>query len=543
MDLPAWLAVGPAPPLEDAGGEGPLAEGAVARVAAPRATARALVAADDAVLAVDARGVRDAADATLATGFAAGAVPPGDMQAVRRRLATLGPRRVLLVDPDPDLAEGVRATLASLAPTAVWIALVADGPAAPCPADPAGCALALLPRGLPRFHGAGAAPTVPTDPGRHALAARTACPAGVGPAAAVVLRALEPALDLALDAPLRGDEVLADLLALEWLADHHPDADEAGRAAAAAVRLRAAWGQPGNAQAVLKRQLGRAAAQSQTTEALLDQAEGDLLLGIGDPDGAAPCHRRATRRLRRAGAMPLLVRFARRRAERLLVRGHTREAARLLREVRPLAREWGTPAEVSATVRASADAALAAGELLGAEALYDEAATHPAPLEEAALRSIGQAALALALGDRARARAALAPAAPAHPLARGAAAAVRAVCALHADAPDEALRAAREAVGALAMAGDDLARGRALHLLAEMLAANGAARDAAETWLDALRVQVRVQDLVGLRRTLRAAADHEAATGDDALAARLRAALDTLRQATLPYGIPDYGTQ
>lgn len=542
MDLPAWLADAASPDPAAVAAAAALDGTAPHVVEAPRDVARALLASGGPVLLVDARGVRDVPDATLATGLAARAVPPGDMQAVRRRLAELRPARVALVDLAAPLAETVPSALVDLTPGVTWLTLVSES-TGPTPEGPTGAALAALPRGLPALPGPPPADLVATDRGRLGLAH----PADIDPvppaAADVILRALEATLDLAVDAGLRGDETLADLLALEWLAARHPVADEAGRAAAAAVRLRASWGQPANAQAMLQQQRAREAGQSLVTRALLDQAEGDMLLGIGDPDGARPCHRRAARRLRRSGATPLLVRFTRRRAERLLSRGEAREAARLLRDVRAQARDAGSPAEVSATLRASADAARAAGELLGAEALYEEAATHAAPAEEAALRLVGEAALALALGDPQAARAALDRARPGPPLAQGAAASLRAECALRSGRPTEALLAARRAVDALGEAGDDTARGRALHLLAEALAASGQARAAAAAWLEALRVQVRIQDLVGLRRTLRAAADHEAESGDDGLAAKLRAALDALPGETLPYGIPDYGIQ
>jgi tetratricopeptide (TPR) repeat protein len=546
MDLPAWLE-GADPVDADAAAraQASAANGpAVLEVANGRGVAAALAASlTEEALLVDARGARSEADLRLALGHALGAVPPGEATALKRTLAAQHPGLIVMVGGTPEAARQAVGQLSALTPLPRWLALpdaredtreddiTAEVPAPPL--SPAIRALSALPRGLPRISGVVRPDLQPSDPGRLALpAAAKGTPGSTGDtdAAAVVAQLHSSLLDLSVCAPLPRDVVLADLFALDWLAQTHADALVAAQAAAAAGRLRGAWGQPGAACRELREHARNAATMPEIAGALIDQAEGDVLFAAGNRDRAFTAWERASWRLRRTRALPLLLTLLRHRASALLARGDTHDAGAVLREARTLARELHDAGARSACLRASADTATAAGEILGAEALYDQAAENPAPAREVANRLAGAAGLALGQGDVERARALLTrTVGELPPLASANRARRLADLALADDDPGGVASHARVAADGYSATGETIARARAMRLLGDAHLAQGALACAALAYREAIAGHLRTQDLAGLRRTLSRAALVEAQAGQVELAARLEATAAALQ--------------
>jgi tetratricopeptide (TPR) repeat protein len=473
---------------------------------------------------VDAHGCQDGADRVLCLGRALGCVPPGEPSRVAAALAEDAPERIVLVGTSLPVA-GERSRLEALAPAAAWTHLSwrTEGPAGD-ETDPAWTALAALPRGLPAMLGSGDDATRPSDPGRIALVQPRPQPGDAPLAAVLVAELLHGALRLAEDAPLPQTTTLSDLFALRWLAAHHPSADMAARAAAATARVRLCWGQPAVAHATLRAATLRAAPASESARARLDQAEGDILAHLGDAAAAAAAYDRAAARLRGARDLPLLLRFTRRRAEHLLARGRPDAARPHLRTARALSRELADPLAGAAALRASGDAAAAAGESLGAEALYDQAASTPVPSGERANRLLGEISLALRRGELEQAGVLLSRLPPdATGLTRAGALHRAAEHALHTGNVERAVRTASQAAQAFARAGALAGQARATRLSGDAHAAAGRSQAALGCYADALEVQVRGHDLAGARRTLDHAARVCDAGGATEPAARLRA--------------------
>ncbi|MEC8424951.1 MAG: hypothetical protein VX000_14300 [Myxococcota bacterium] len=475
---------------------------------------------------VDAHGCREEADRVLALGLALGCVPPGESSRVAAALAAAPPSALVLVgDHLPTSAE--RDRLAGLASETRWVHLAWADWQAPDGApemEPGHAALAALPRGLPRGVTAGDVALRPSDPGHVALARPQAPPPLPPSTVAAVSVQMQGLLRLAEDAPLPDGATLADLFALRWLSLHDPSADAAARAAAAAARIELCWGQPGRAQSTLRRAMVQANGASESARARLDQADGDVLATMGDAAAATAAHDRAAARLRAHPSPALLLRFTRRRAERLLSRGQPDAARPYLRTARALARELGDPLACAAALRASGDAALAAGESLGAEALYEQAATTPVPSGEQMNRLLGEIGMALQRSERARAAELLARLPPnATGLARACALHRAAEHALSTGSADEADRAARQAADGFVRAGALVGQARAVRLQGDAQVLRAHAEDALRLYADALDIQVRVNDLAGARRTLAHAARVCADGGETDAARQLEA--------------------
>lgn len=495
-------------------------------VSQPWRTAVAISRRCDGVCVVDAHGCRDEADRVLALGHALGCVPPGESSGVAASLSAAPPSVLVFVgDHLPPSAE--RDRLASLAPDIRWVHLGwADGqaPGDALEAEPGHAALASLPRGLPNGVTSGHVPLRPSDPGHVALARPQASPPPPPSTVRAVSAPMQGLLRLAEDAPLPDGTTLADLFALRWLALHDPSADAAARAAAAAARIELCWGQPGRAQATLRRAMLQANGASESARACLDQADGDVLASLGDAAAAKAAHDRAAARLRAHPAPALLLRFTRRRAERLLSRGRPQAARPYLRTARALARELGDPLACAASLRASGDAASAAGESLGAEALYEQAANTPVPSGEQMNRLLGEIGLALHRGKRSQAAKLLAHLPPnATGLARACALHRAAEHALSVGNAERADRTARQAADGFVRAGAPVGQARAVRLQGDAQVMLGQAQGALRLYADALDIQVRMHDLAGARRTLTHAARVCADGGETDAARRLEA--------------------
>ena len=472
---------------------------------------------------VDAHGARSEGDRMLCLGRALGCVPPADPAGIATALAHDPPAAVIFVGgalPDTACLE----RLDALAPTIRWFHLAwPELEAAPVePADPALAALGALPRGLPGRLPSADHALRPSDPARTALHRPIPCAPTSPMAAVLAAELLHGQLRLAEDGPLPLDTTIADLFGLHWLADHHPSTEVAARAGAAAARIRLAWGQPAIAQTALHAARARLDSATPALLACLDQAEGDVLAQVGEMSAAGRAYDQAAARLGDARDAPLLLRFTRRRAEMLLARGRPDLARPHLREARAIARDLGEPLASAASLRASGDAAAAAGEQLGAEALYDQAGVTPVPSGERTNRLLGEVALALRREDAAQAGVLLSRLPPdADGLARAGALHRAAEHALHRRDLDRARAAASGAAEAFARTGTPLGQARSLRLLGDALAASGARQAALKQYAEALGLQIRTRDTEGARRTLSNAAHVASAAGEASLAARL----------------------
>lgn len=542
------------------------------------------------IVAVRVAGCRTTEDARLAVGLAIGALPPGDPSEVASALRRLGSPIVVLDEVDDQRVAGVIEELGALAPEVRWLAtgerdlwpaqtLRLAAPTAKGPSieealrgagfdPPWSCldqlsaeaqALACLPAGLKTD-----AIDVPKvlrvrlGPGRTALrrAAIAAMPAELLPepsrAAARLAPLLESALGLAIGAPLPDDLGLPDLLALRWLGEVLRDPDDAPRATAAAARLLMAWGLAGEARRLAQAALRRETQASHQARALLCWAEADAAHAQGRIQEASEGYAAARKVAKEVEDIDLMGVMARQQALRLGERGAVEASAQAWREARLLARGAGDMAAVATTLRGAADLAVARGEVLSAETLYDQDDATPAERLELANRRLGEAGLALGRGELARASRLIEAASTEEldvPVLRAVALRRRAELALRRGQHADARRLARDAAVAFGRAGEAVARGHSLRLVGDAAAAQGALVAAAEAYAEAMALQVRIDDRHGLSRTLA----HARALADDAGLDELSARLDGHAQAlydaqrpvedrTLPeVSIPDPG--
>ncbi len=499
---------------------------------------------------------RTPTDALIALGEAAGAVPPGDEGAVTARLRALGGGLMLVDDADvPEWSE-VLEQLAALAPELRWLCTgrraPADARALSLPpvagVSPPGLPealhlpakaelLAIVGCSLPGAMGMPYELVLRTSPGREALrrsvaeALRTRVELEPAHVAAHALPDLEPMLALATGASLPAGWRSDDAFALRWMGEVLADPDASCRASAAAARLLSALGQPGPALAVLDAADRRNPRAQPAARALVSWARGDLRLASGELEAAETAWAQAQELLERSRDIVLLATLVRRQADGLAGRGRARRAARRYRTARSLHLQLEDPAGVAATVRGTAELAVATGEVLSAEMLFDEAAATPAGIVETGSRRIGRAGLALSQGDLARTRELLdEPELDAVnlPLLAANRTRRRAELALREGDHDTARDLAEDAAHAYARLGERVASGRTLRLLGDIAAAAGRLSDATTAWQRALDVQVRARDLLGLRRTLRHALALEEESGSDSVAEGLREALRAL---------------
>jgi len=542
------LAQGPATLVGEAGAgatsvagavlEALLAAGTVARVAAWRGFVGA-----------------NTGDAVLALGQQLDAALPGDPASLEQALRE-GPPPAVLLD-DADLAPAVARELADLAGDTVWLctgrepvlgapievaplpdeALAAllppgtdpapyrglpllatlpsppttDDPWAGLDALPAGAEVyAELPMGLP-----GDAEGVPGAfrldiPGRVALrrAVREALgaePAASATALAAALRdRLESLHRLACDQDT--GHAPEDLPFLRAAARKIADPELRALAAAGAARLALRAYQPAEALAITARALRRPLPDG--ARGLLRWLEGDALWAQGaEPEAGGAWHGAAADL--REGQQPIAcAALARRCAERAVARGRVADARAWLAVSREALGEDTELIAAADTQRIAGDLAARAGELVGAEGLYDEAEAilaRRAPEDPAMVGVwLGRAALAIGRGqfDAAAGWLARAGAHATDPRHRGAVAFRSAELALRRGDRDRATtweveaRTAWRAAGALAgLALCARIRGDLAALRGDRLAARAA-------WDEAIRLDVRQRDLAALRRVL-----------------------------------------
>ncbi len=528
------------------------------------------------LVAVSLLGCEDAADAVRALGEALGVRPVGDeaalLEAVRaagpvdvlvddvgseavlepaqRAVAASADARLLVVAEEAVLADALVVeplpddVLATIAPNhdpagldgSPLLARLAAAFGVPVPdalgrLGPGAELLAAFPVG---FGGLGAPlPAVAAVPDsadrvvlRRGIAARLPRLAPAE-AAARALPAVEGLLALARGAhpPVVPDP--RDLLLLRQLAGTTASAEDAVRCLAAAARLATAAGQVQVARALLADRLRTGGPPAQL--ATLLWADGDALVAAGEVDDALGRWADASALYRRARDPQRAATVHRRAADRLAARGEIVHAEAHYRHARQLYRGEDDTIGVAATLRGAADLAVGAGEWVSAGTLQEQvsATVDPggaAPLERANLR-VGEASLALARGEFARAGRVLdglGALAADQPLLRANVTRRRADLLLRRGDHEGAATAAKQAASLYATLGEAPAHAACVRLLGDVAAAAGRLADARTSYGEALRLQVRVQDLHGLVRTLDHAAVVEEALGNPDGARQLR---------------------
>lgn len=188
----------------------------------------------------------------------------------------------------------------------------------------------------------------------------------------------------------------ADLFALRLLAENASDGNVACLAGAAAIRCRLTVGQPAEALERAEQVLVRTQRADPAHRALVVWAESVVLLQTG------PLHR-AQARFADAVALAessrdkgLLATMNRRWADRLAARRLFRQASLRYRIALGLYRQRGDAEGIAATTRGAADVAVAADELLSAEALFEQADANTTTAPEHVNRLLGQLGLAIA---------------------------------------------------------------------------------------------------------------------------------------------------
>lgn len=353
------------------------------------------------------------ADAVRELGWLLGAALPGDRASLEDALGV--PSAVVL--DDADLAPKVAEALCALPgrwvatgrdpvigrPVEIWPVAGLEPP--PVEEVPPGAEiLAELPMGL--REGAPEVPAAFLVPGAERTILRRSVREALGaerlpspPALAAVLRDRladlhRLAVDDAQETPL--DELPLLRAAAERIAD--PELRALAAAAAARLSLRAF--QPTEALGLTRDALRHSLPPA--ARALVRWLEGDALLDQGALPDAHHAHRAAAGGLEGAGERAALLALALRCAGQHAARGADGRAREWLRTARGALGTEPEPAGLASTLRIAGDLALGAGGLVGAEALYDQAAATLAsvpghPLERAAV-ALGRAALASARG-------------------------------------------------------------------------------------------------------------------------------------------------
>lgn len=337
-------------------------------------------------------------------------------------------------------------------------------------------------------------------------------------------------------APTEGIPDPRDILLLRLLAQHSPSGsgsaepdDVAVWSVAVGARLLLRSGQVGEARGFLR--LVRATAPA--AAGLLRWVDGDALLALGDVLAARLAWAEAERHFQgvaEAGAagtgwVELLLSSA----EQLALRGHQQAAGTLVGRARGLAREAGDEQGVSASWRASASLAAAMGETLSADQFLLESL--PPVMEMAASAAVRPAepyatvltrvAILTREGRTSEALRLLQGLSSDDPLPRANLVRRRAELLIREGANGRAARAAREAAALYASVGEHVSSAQSLRVAADALALSGRLEEAANLYIAVIALQVRVQDMAGLERSLLRAAIVDEARGEDE-SARLR---------------------
>lgn len=299
----------------------------------------------------------------------------------------------------------------------------------------------------------------------------------------------------------------ADLLFLRALVRHLPAGLPKAQAIAAAARLLGISGQLPLARELLDQ--GREAHGGEP-RALLHWAEGDLLLRQGLTGAATGHHEAALRLLMKAQAPLLAATLLRRSADILAAMGESEEAISRMRRARALHRDHGDPLGVAETLRAAGDVAVHSGEVLSADALYEQAGAvmgeQPQTTLARANLCLGRAALSISRGETMGATLLLDQAealGSSRPVVLAGALRLRADIHLRTGRHPEATAALDAAHALYLRAGEPQAAARCRRLQGDLAAAAGTLAEAADIYQQALGEAARLGDLRGARKVLR----------------------------------------
>jgi tetratricopeptide (TPR) repeat protein len=328
----------------------------------------------------------------------------------------------------------------------------------------------------------------------------------------------------------------ADLFGLRLIAEYASDENVACLAAASAAIIRARFGQPADALERIDQGLARTNFADPAHRALLVWAEARIHLSLGDTPSAEARFVDATNLVHAGRDLGLLATMHRRWADALSSRGAHDRSADHYRSARALYRQRAHTEGLSAALRGSADQAVATGEFMSAEALYDQAEMHTTTDVEQANRLVGWASLAIAQGAWERARSLLDRATR-----TGADDAwVRTNCirrradlALRAGDPITAATAAKEAQQRFAQTGCSAAAARCQRLAGDAAAMQGAFREAMTAYHQALQAQIRAGDWNGLDRTIQHIVGLLLSEGQEDTATTLQQIKDDIRGGVL----------
>ena len=468
-------------------------------------------------------------DAVRALGLALDTMLPGDETQVREALARGDV--AILVD-DADLAIDVARQILEMGPQCAWVFTGRDpvagtgfeltgqrgavSPAAIEAIPPGAEILADLPMGLPSTTIPLASAVLLATPERVVLrrSVREALGAKGQPAseslAAALRDRLEEAHGIAADIEPRADT--DDLVFFRTAARRVADPDLAAVAAATAARMSMRFFEASDALAIVREQIELRSPGRPAAAGLLRWLEGDALLDQGSEDQAEAAHRYAAQALDEAGLTRIVATLARRCADRHAARGNTGRSRQWLSVARTALSTDADPVAWADTLRIAGNLAAQAGELVGAAALYDEAASaldrgDGGGRERAAVR-LGQIGLEVARGQYAVAEQLIAQAerdAPGDATVAGSVAFRRAELALRRGKRDEARAQLGIAVDRFRRAGSR--RGLLLHarLAGDLEAVCGDRAAASAAYTQAIALCVRARDVVALGRVLRRA--------------------------------------
>jgi len=278
-------------------------------------------------------------------------------------------------------------------------------------------------------------------------------------------------------------------------------------AAAAAARIALRSFQPDAALNLVRNALLRRLPQG--ARGLLHWLEGDALLARGSDDEAHQAHVSAAEALKDGGRLQALAALARHCADLDASRGRLERAREWLGTARSSLDRDQEHVAVAEAIRIAGDLAAHAGELVGAEGLYDEAwailtgAPEDAPARAAV--SVGRAALAAARGqfDTAADHLAQAEAGADTPALRAAVLYRRAELALRRGDRSGSARYEEAARAGWTRAGSFRGLALCARLRGDLAAVRGDREQAVEAYGEAVQLCVRTRDVTGTRRVLR----------------------------------------
>ena len=296
-----------------------------------------------------------------------------------------------------------------------------------------------------------------------------------------------------------------DIFGLRFIAEHGSDSNFSCFAAAAEARLRNCLGQSTEAFERIAQTVSQNLLADPAHRALLAWADAQLHLDLGDLPRAEQRFKDATQLVHMSRDLSLLSTMHRRWADTLASRFELRHAVENYQTARSLFRRRGDIEGMAATLRGSADLAVAAGETISAEALYDQAEMTTTTEIEQANRHLGWAGLFTAKGQLTRAKKFVEKAARV----AGHSSLIIANCArrkadisIRSGDPITAALEAETARIFYAQHGHHAAAGHCMRMLGEAAALQGNIDEATNHYRRALNVQIRVGDMRGLHRTI-----------------------------------------